>query len=73
MFEVLVLVAVVVVLAQFNKRVSQLEREVADLNAYSTAQWHAPVEEGARPEPPIAPAEARGGVQAVALEAAAQD
>ena len=45
MFEVLVLVAVVVVLAQFNKRVSQLEREVADLNANSASQWRAPVPE----------------------------
>ncbi|HKN42046.1 MAG TPA: DUF2339 domain-containing protein, partial [Sphingomicrobium sp.] len=69
MFEVLVLVAVVVVLAQFNKRVSQLEREVADLNAYSAAQRPAPVEQGPRPEPPIAPVEAPAGVQADALEA----
>lgn len=53
MFEVLVLVAVVVVLAQFNKRVIRLEREVADLHAFSASQWHAPVEEEAKPEPPI--------------------
>lgn len=40
MFEVLVLVAVVVVLAQFNKRLSQLERDVADLHGYSA--WSVP-------------------------------
>ena len=57
MFEVLVLVAVVVVLAQFNKRVIQLEREVADLNANSASQWRATVPEMARAEPPIAPVE----------------
>ena len=67
MFEVLVLVAVVVVLAQFNKRVSQLEREVADLNASSASQWRVPVAETARPEPPAAPVEA----PAAEVEAAA--
>ena len=55
MFEVLVLVAVVVVLAQFNKRLSQLEREVADLNASTAAQLRAPVQEVAWPELPIRP------------------
>ena len=53
MFEVLLLVAVVWVLARYNQRLGRLEREVADLNANSASQWHAPV-----PETAAAPVEA---------------
>ena len=66
MFELLVLVAVVVMLAQYNKRLSRLEREVADLHAYPAAEWARPVDtapseamatEPAEPEPLAAASE----------------
>ena len=52
MFEVLLLIAVVVVLAQYNKRLSRLEREVADLNVYFDPHWQAPGSESG-PEPAV--------------------
>ena len=51
MFELLLLVGVVVVLAQFNKRLSRLERDVADLHFQ---HWVAPAPAAAVAEPALA-------------------
>ncbi len=62
MLELLVLVALVGVLAHYNKRLSQLERQVADLTIQPESQWHDPLAEpvsvttGLEPDEP-APAE----------------
>ena len=53
MFEALALIAVVWAFAQYNKRLSQLEREVADLRDYPASQWRAPVPGIAAFEAPI--------------------
>ena len=61
MFEALALIAVIWAFAQYNKRLSQLEREVADLRDYPASQRRASVPLVAAFEAPLetAPAEAR--------------